>query len=84
MENKLRRTIKNYGRSFGFFDSSLNDLIEKWDTSKNSNTLGNYLSLIDTFGERNLSKAARDQLTAVLSSEDLNLDDCVRANDAQL
>lgn len=57
-ENRLRRAVKNYGRSFRFLDSSLNDLLENWRADKMKGSLGNYLSLVDTFGERNLSKEA--------------------------
>ena len=83
-ENRLRRAVKNYGRSFRFLDSSLNDLLENWRADKMKGSLGNYLSLVDTFGERNLSKEAQLILSDILKSEDLNLDDCVRSNDASL
>jgi len=65
MENRLRRTITHYGRTFTFLENSLNALLETESLTEES-SVGNYLSLVDTFGERNLSKTARDILNETL------------------
>jgi len=65
MENRLRRTITHYGRTFTCLENSLNALLETESLTEES-SVGNYLSLVDTFGERNLSKTARDILNETL------------------
>ena len=53
------------------------------EKQRNEN-IGQYLSLVDTFGERNMSVSAIQNLTDTLSSEDIDLEKSIRANDPVL
>ena len=79
-ENKLRRTIKNFNRSFRFVNTSVNGLLEDITLKQAEENLGQYLSLVDTFGERNMSKEAMQTLIDTLSNG-VELENRIRAND---
>ena len=83
-ENRLRKTIKNFNRQFPFVKSSINKVLEDMTEKQRNENIGQYLSLVDTFGERNMSVSAIQNLTDTLSSEDIDLEKSIRANDPVL
>ena len=83
-ENRLRKTIKNFNRQFPFVKSSINKVLEDMTEKQRNENIGQYLSLVDTFGERNMSASAIQNLTDTLSSEDIDLEKSIRANDPVL